>query len=67
MAQTAELNVSILKEDAKITIQAENIGGKQYTIKLVGVQAKSAEGASMEVIGNDTVLTPNAAMVFVSM
>ena len=67
MAQTAELNVSILKEDAKITIQAENIGGKQYTIKLVGVQAKSAEGASMEVIGNDTVLTPNAAMVVVSM
>lgn len=67
MAQTAELNVSILKEDTKITIQAENIGGKQYTIKLVGVQAKSAEGASMEVIGNDTVLTPNAAMVVVSM
>ncbi len=67
MAQTAELNVSILKEDAKITIQAENIGGKPYTIKLVGVQAKSAEGASMEVIGNDTVLTPNAAMVVVSM
>lgn len=67
MAQNAELHVSVVKDGAKITIQAENISGKPYTVKLVGVQALSAEGASMEVIGNDTLLTPNAKMVIVSM
>ena len=67
MAQNAELHVSVVKDGAKITIQAENVSGKPYTVKLVGVQALSAEGASMEVIGNDTLLTPNAKMVVVSM
>lgn len=67
MAQNPELSVSAIKAGDKITIQAENTGGKPYTVKLVGVQAKSADSASMEVIGNDTVLTPNAGTVVVTL
>ncbi|MDE6739605.1 MAG: alpha-xylosidase [Lachnospiraceae bacterium] len=66
MAQNAELNVSVMKDGAQITIAAENIGKKPYTVRLVNVQAASADGAAMEVVGNDTVLTPNAEKVVVN-
>ena len=66
MTQNAELNVSVMKDGAKITIEAENIGKKPYTVKLVNVQAVSADSAAMEVVGNDTVLTPNAEKVIVN-
>ena len=67
MAQNEELKVSVVKEGNKITIRAENIGKKPYTIRLVNVPAKSADGASMEIAGNDTVLTPNADTVVVAL
>ncbi|MDE6387888.1 MAG: alpha-xylosidase [Lachnospiraceae bacterium] len=67
MAQNAELNVSVIKDGAKITLQADNTGKKPYTVKLVGVQAKSADGASMDVIGNDTMLTPNSGTVVIAL
>lgn len=66
MAQNAELNVSVMKDGAQITIEAENIGKKPYTVRLVNVQAASVDGAAMEVVGNDTVLTPNAEKVVVN-
>ena len=66
MAQNAELNVSVMKDGAQITIEAENIGKKSYTVRLVNVQASSADGAAMEVVGNDTVLTLNAEKVVVN-
>ncbi|MDE6845704.1 MAG: alpha-xylosidase [Lachnospiraceae bacterium] len=67
MAQNEELKVSVVKESTKITIQAENIGKKPYTVRLVNVQAKSADGASMEIAGSDTVVTPNAGTVVVEL
>lgn len=67
MAQNEELKVSVIKEGTKITIQAENIGSKPYTVRLVNVQAKSADGASMEINGSDTVLTPDAETVVVEL
>ena len=67
MAQNEELKVSVIKEGTKITIQAENIGRKPYTVRLVNVQAKSADGASMEISGNDTVLTPDSETVVVEL
>lgn len=66
MAQNAELHVSAIKQNAKITIQAENTGGKPYTVRLVNVQAESAEGAAVETVGNDTVLTPHAETMIVN-
>ncbi|MDE7258275.1 MAG: alpha-xylosidase, partial [Lachnospiraceae bacterium] len=66
MAQNAELNVSVMKNGAQITIEAENIDKKPYTVRLVNVQAASVDGAAMEVVGNDTVLTPNAEKVVVN-
>ena len=66
MAQNAELNVSVMKDGVQITIEAENIGKKPYTVRLVNVQASSADGAAMEIVGNDTVLTPNAEKVVVN-
>lgn len=66
MAQNAELHVSAIKQEAKITIQAENTGGKPYTVRLVNVQAESAEGAAVETVGNDTVLTPHAETMIVN-
>lgn len=66
MTQNAELHVSVIKQDAKITIQAENTAGKPYTVRLVNVQAESAEGAAMETVGNDTVLTPHAETMIVN-
>ena len=66
MAQNAELNVSVMKDGAQITIEAENIGKKPYTVRLVNVQATAADGAAMEIVGNDTVLTPNAEKLVVN-
>ena len=66
MAQNTELNVSVMKDGAQITIEAENIGKKPYTVRLVNVQAAAADGAAMEIVGNDTVLTPNAEKVVVN-
>lgn len=66
MAQNAALHVSVVRSGAQITIQTRNNGGKPYTVKLVGVQAHAADGASMEIAGNDTVLTPDTDQVIVT-
>ncbi len=65
MAQKEDLTVSVVKNGASIRIQAK--GDKPYTIRLVNVQAVSANGASMAVDGKDTVLTPSDATVDVSL
>lgn len=56
MNQNAVLHVTVVKNGAKITIQSDG-NGKPYTVRLINVQAKSAIGASMQAVGNDTVLT----------
>lgn len=66
MAQNAALHVSVVRSGAQITIQTRNTGGKPYTVRLVGVQAHAADGASMEIAGNDTVLTPDTDQVIVT-
>lgn len=67
MQQKADLQVSITKSADTITIKAENAGGKPYTVRLVNVQAASASGAAMTVDGKDTILTPEAAKVTVTL
>lgn len=59
MAQNTDLIISAFREGTKLTIKAENTGCKPYTIRLVGIQAKSADIAGLEITGNDTVLTPD--------
>lgn len=67
MQQKADLQVSITKSADTITIKAENAGGKPYTVRLVNVQAASASGAAMTVDGKDTILTPEADKVTVTL
>ena len=67
MAQNAELTVSVSRENKKITVKADHPGHKPYTLRLMGIQAKSANGADLEIIGNDTVLTPDAQTISVTL
>lgn len=67
MQQKADLQVSITKSADTITIKAENAGGKPYTVRLVNVQAASASGAAMTVDDKDTILTPEADKVTVTL
>ena len=67
MQQKADLQVNITKSADTITIKAENAGGKPYTVRLVNVQAASASGAAMTVDGKDTILTPEADKVTVTL
>ncbi|MDE6944219.1 MAG: alpha-xylosidase [Lachnospiraceae bacterium] len=67
MQQKADLQVSITKNADTITIKPKNAGGKPYTVRLVNVQAASASGAAMTVDGKDTVLTPEADTVTVTL
>ncbi len=67
MQQKADLQVSITKSADTITIKVENAGGKPYTVRLVNVQAASASGAAMTVDGKDTILTPEADKVTVTL
>ncbi|MCH5262860.1 MAG: alpha-xylosidase [Lachnospiraceae bacterium] len=56
MNQNAALHVSVVKNGTKITLQSDG-NDKPYTVRLVNVQAQSATGASVQAVGNDTVLT----------
>ena len=67
MQQKADLQVSITKNADTITIKPKNAGGKPYTVRLVNVQAASASGAAMTVDGKDTILTPEADTVTVTL
>ena len=67
MQQKADLQVSITKSADTITIKPKNAGGKPYTVRLVNVQAASASGAAMTVDGKDTILTPEADTVTVTL
>ena len=58
MKQNVDLTVSAKKEGGKISIHTE--GGKPYTIRLVNVKAASADGATVTVDGNDTLVTPSS-------
>ena len=65
MAQKEDLTVSVVKDGSSIRIRAK--GDKPYTVRLVNVQAVSANGASMAVDGKDTVLTPADAVVDITL
>lgn len=65
MAQKEDLTVSVVKNGTSIRIQAK--GDKPYTIRLVNVQAVSANGASMAIDGKDTILTPSGAAIDISL
>ena len=67
MQQKADLQVSITENADTITIKPKNAGGKPYTVRLVNVQAASASGAAMTVDGKDTILTPEADTVTVTL
>lgn len=58
MKQNVDLTVSAKKEGGKISIHTE--GSKPYTIRLVNVKAASADGATVTVDGNDTLVTPSS-------
>ena len=58
MKQNVDLTVSVKKEGGKISIHTE--GSKPYTIRLVNVKAASADGATVTVDGNDTLVTPSS-------
>ena len=58
MKQNVDLTVSAKKEGGKISIHTE--GSKPYTIRLVNVKAASANGATVTVDGNDTLVTPSS-------
>ena len=58
MKQNVDLTVSAKKEGGKISIHTE--GSKPYTIRLVNVKAVSADGATVAVDGNDTIVTPSS-------
>ncbi len=60
MAQNTDLIISAFREGTKLSIKAESTGCKPYTIRLVGIQAKSVDCAGLQITGNDTVLTPDA-------
>ncbi|MDE6882161.1 MAG: alpha-xylosidase, partial [Lachnospiraceae bacterium] len=67
MNQQANLQISVVKTGKTITIKAENIGGKPYTVRLVNVQAVSSTGASMVIDGKDTVLTPSDSTISITL
>ena len=65
MAQKEDLTVSVVKDGSSIRIRAK--GDKPYTVRLVNVQAVSANGASMAIDGKDTVLTPSDVVVDIAL
>ena len=65
MKQQEDLAVSVVKDGASIRIRAK--GDKPYTVRLVNVQAVSANGASMAIDGKDTVLTPSDVVVDIAL
>ena len=67
MQQKADLQVSVVKSGNTITLNAENPGGKPYTVRLVNVKAAEADGAAMTVDGMDTVLVPETGTITVTL
>ncbi len=65
MTGVAELTVKAAKAEGHITIHVE--ASKNYTVRLVNVQASAAEGASLTIEGNDTVLTPSAGKIVITL
>ena len=65
MTNEADLTVEAVKAAGTITIDVET--AKSYTVRLVNVQAVSAEGADITIDGNDTILAPKAAHMVVTL
>ena len=61
MDRQPELTVKAVKTGSRITIDVDT--AKAYTIRIVNVQAVSAEGAVIAVDGGDTIVTPSAAHI----
>ena len=67
MKQNGVLHVTVLKSGSVIEIKTEQTTEQSYTIRLVNMHAVSADGASMAIDGNDTVLTPGAKAIRVTL
>ncbi len=65
MKQNADLTVSAVKNGSQITIKLQ--AAKPYTVRLVNVTAKGADGASVTVDGKDTVLSGCGGEVVVNL
>ena len=63
MDQSVDLEITALKKDGNIVFDVQ--ATKPYTIRLVNVTGVSAEGASVQVDGKDTILTPTAPHIVV--
>ena len=66
MDQREELRVSVIKEGRRITVTTDG-AGKPCTVRLVNILAQSAVGAAMRTEANDTILTPSAARIEVTL
>ncbi len=65
MKQNADLSVSAVKNGSQITIKTQ--AAKPYTVRLVNVTAKGADGASVTMDGKDTVLSGCGSEVVVNL
>ena len=64
MDNRAELTIRASRHAGAVTLDVE--ASKPYTVRLVNVQAVSAEGADIRVEGSDTLVTPRAAHMVVN-
>ncbi len=64
MDNRVELTIQASRHAGAVTLDVE--ASKPYTVRLVNVQAVSAEGADIRVEGSDTLVTPRAAHMVVN-
>lgn len=64
MDNRAELTIRASRHAGAVTLDVE--ASKPYTVRLVNVQAVSAEGADIRVEDSDTLVTPRAAHIVVN-
>lgn len=61
--QSEDLKITAVKTGNSIILDVD--AKKKYTVKLINITAVSAEGAQVEIIGNDTVVIPNAGHIVI--
>ncbi|MCD7708779.1 MAG: alpha-xylosidase [Clostridiales bacterium] len=64
MDQNVDLSIEAARDGDRINIKAE--GGKPFTIRLMNVSAKNASGGALAIDGPDSVITPNAGEISVT-
>ena len=65
MSQKRALEITALKTEGKISFDV--VATESYTIRLVNMTGVSAKGADVKVDGTDTILTPNASHIEVTL